>query len=163
MSQEITKSGNKRNSYATMQLVKLAMLSAISVVLVYFIHFPIFPVVPFLEYDPADISILIGTFAFAGCRCDLDNCYICHSRSYSQCGKWSLWNSDAYYCDKYAGGGCRIILQKEQDEETGSCRSGSWNVGDGSCNDRCEPYYHPSLYGSAKSGCMDAYAFYCRI
>lgn len=65
MSQEITKSGNKRNSYATMQLVKLAMLSAISVVLVYFIHFPIFPVVPFLEYDPADISILIGTFAFS--------------------------------------------------------------------------------------------------
>ena len=32
--------------------------------LVYFIHFPIFPAVAFLEYDPADISILIGTFAF---------------------------------------------------------------------------------------------------
>ncbi|MEG0392526.1 MAG: ECF transporter S component [Anaerovoracaceae bacterium] len=28
------------------------------------IHFPIIPGVPFLEYDPADIPILIGTFAF---------------------------------------------------------------------------------------------------
>lgn len=48
----------------TIRLAKMGMLVAISVVLVYFIHFPIFPAVPFLEYDPADISILIGTFAF---------------------------------------------------------------------------------------------------
>ncbi len=48
----------------TMRLVKLAMLVAISIVLVYFVRFPIFPAVAFLEYDPADISILIGTFAF---------------------------------------------------------------------------------------------------
>ena len=37
---------------------------AISVALVYLIHFPIFPAVAFLEYDPADIPILIGTFVF---------------------------------------------------------------------------------------------------
>lgn len=48
----------------TVKLAKMGMLVAISVVLVYLIHFPIFPAVPFLEYDPADISILIGTFAF---------------------------------------------------------------------------------------------------
>lgn len=48
----------------TMRLVKLAMLVAISIVLVYLVRFPIFPAVAFLEYDPADISILIGTFAF---------------------------------------------------------------------------------------------------
>lgn len=64
MSQEIVENTNRGNSRATMKMVKLGMLVAISVVLVYFIHFPIFPVVPFLEYDPADISILIGTFAF---------------------------------------------------------------------------------------------------
>jgi riboflavin transporter FmnP len=46
------------------KLAKMGMLAAISVVLVYFIHFPIFPAVPFLEYDPADIPIFIGTFAF---------------------------------------------------------------------------------------------------
>ena len=48
----------------TVRLAKMGMLVAISIVPVYFIHFPIFPAVAFLEYDPADISILIGTFAF---------------------------------------------------------------------------------------------------
>ena len=48
----------------TVRLAKMGMLVAISVVLVYFIHFPIFPAVAFLEYDPAYIPILIGTFAF---------------------------------------------------------------------------------------------------
>ena len=48
----------------TIKLTKMAMLVALSIVLVFFIHFPIFPAVPFLEYDPADIPILIGSFAF---------------------------------------------------------------------------------------------------
>lgn len=43
------------------RLAKMAMLVAISIVLVMIIHFPIFPAVAFLEYDPADIPILIGT------------------------------------------------------------------------------------------------------
>ena len=42
----------------------MAMLVAVSIVLVALIHLPILPMVPFLEYDPADIPILIGTFAF---------------------------------------------------------------------------------------------------
>lgn len=57
-------------SMNTKKLITMAMFIAISIVLVAFIHFPIFPAVSFLEYDPADISILIGTFAFgplAGC------------------------------------------------------------------------------------------------
>ena len=40
------------------------MLVAIAVVLVYLIHFPILPMLPFMEYDPADVPIMIGTFAF---------------------------------------------------------------------------------------------------
>lgn len=54
---------NQRNQ-KTVVLAKMGMLVAISIVLVYLIHFPIFPAVAFLEYDPADIPILIGTFAF---------------------------------------------------------------------------------------------------
>ena len=49
-----------------MVFVYLAMFAALSIVLVSFIHFP-FPFLPgaqFLEYDPADVPILIGTFAF---------------------------------------------------------------------------------------------------
>ena len=52
---------SKQNS---VRLAKMAMLVALSIVLVMIIHFPIFPAVAFLEYDPADIPILIGTFAF---------------------------------------------------------------------------------------------------
>lgn len=51
-------------NHKTVRLAKMGMLVAISIVLVYFVHFPIFPAVPFLEYDPADIPILMGTFAF---------------------------------------------------------------------------------------------------
>ncbi len=48
----------------TKKLTTLGVLAACSIVLVAFIHFPIFPAVSFLEYDPADIPILIGTFLF---------------------------------------------------------------------------------------------------
>lgn len=48
----------------TVKLAKMGMLVAIAIVLVSFIHFPLFPAVPFLEYDPADVPIIIGTFAF---------------------------------------------------------------------------------------------------
>ena len=43
----------------TKKLVRVSLLCAISVVLVYFIHFPLIPSAPFLEYDPADISIIL--------------------------------------------------------------------------------------------------------
>lgn len=44
------------------KLTTLAMLTAISVVLVYVIRFPAF--LPFLEYEPGQVPILIGTFAY---------------------------------------------------------------------------------------------------
>ncbi len=47
----------------TRNVAKLGILAAVSVVLVALIHFPIFPAVSFLEYDPADIPIFLGTFA----------------------------------------------------------------------------------------------------
>jgi len=55
---------NHNTQKQTVKLAKLGILVAVSIVLVYLVHFPIFPAVAFLEYDPADISILIGTFAF---------------------------------------------------------------------------------------------------
>ena len=48
---------------STKKLAKMGVLAAISVVLVYIIHFPIVPAASFLEYDPADVPILLGTFA----------------------------------------------------------------------------------------------------
>lgn len=55
---------NTTKKISTKQLVVMAMLAAISIVFISVIHFPIFPAAPFLEYDPADIPILIGTFLF---------------------------------------------------------------------------------------------------
>ena len=46
------------------KLTSMAILAALSIILVAIIHFPIFPAVAFLEYDPADIAILICGFAF---------------------------------------------------------------------------------------------------
>lgn len=46
------------------RLTTLALLAAVAVVLVAILHFPLLPAAPFLEYDPADIPILIGTFLF---------------------------------------------------------------------------------------------------
>ena len=61
---EQTGQQNLAASSKTLKVVKMGVMVAISVALVYLIHFPIFPIVSFLEYDPADIPILIGTFAF---------------------------------------------------------------------------------------------------
>lgn len=47
----------------TIKLIKMAMLCAISLVLVLLVRIPL-PMAPFLVYDPADIPIYIGAFAF---------------------------------------------------------------------------------------------------
>ena len=51
-------------SITTRKVAVMGIMAALSVVLVFLVHFPIFPAAPFLEYDPADIPILIATFAY---------------------------------------------------------------------------------------------------
>lgn len=48
----------------TNKIVKMAMLCALSIVLMMLIRFPIIPAATFLEYEPADIPILIGGFLY---------------------------------------------------------------------------------------------------
>ena len=57
------KNSIEQQSRKTVMLAKMGMLVAISIVFVWLIRIP-FPPLPFLEYDPADIPILIGAFAF---------------------------------------------------------------------------------------------------
>ena len=55
----------KENSNITIvRLAQLALLTAISIVLVALVHFPLIPGLQFLEYDPADIPILIAALLF---------------------------------------------------------------------------------------------------
>ncbi|MCB6992766.1 ECF transporter S component [bacterium 210820-DFI.6.37] len=58
----VSKNQNGMSQSKASKLAKMGMLVAISIVLVYFIHIPTFTT--FYEYDPADIPILLGTFAF---------------------------------------------------------------------------------------------------
>lgn len=51
-------------SAAIRKLTTMGMLAALSVVLVALVHFPLLPGAPWMEYDPADIPIFIGTFLF---------------------------------------------------------------------------------------------------
>ena len=46
------------------RLTTMAVMAALSVVLVFLVHFPLFAAAPFLEYDPADVPILITALAF---------------------------------------------------------------------------------------------------
>lgn len=46
------------------KITVMAMLAAAAVVSVYFIKFPLLPSAPFLEYDIADVPVLIGTMLF---------------------------------------------------------------------------------------------------
>ena len=48
----------------TYKITAIGILTGLSVVLVFIVRFPIFPSAPFLEYDPADIPILLVAFAF---------------------------------------------------------------------------------------------------
>lgn len=50
-----------KKNQAVIRTAIMAMLTAVSIVLVYFIHLPLIPGVAFLEYDPADIPVLIGS------------------------------------------------------------------------------------------------------
>ncbi len=54
----------KQSKDYVLKLVRLGLLAAMSLLLVYLIRFPIFPAASFLEYDMADVPILIGTFLY---------------------------------------------------------------------------------------------------
>lgn len=47
-----------------LKLCMLGMLAAISIIMAYFIRFPLFPSASFLEYDMADVPILIAAFLY---------------------------------------------------------------------------------------------------
>ena len=92
------------HKHKTVVLAKMGMLVAISIVLVAIIHFPIFPAVAFMEYDPADIPILIGTFAFRQYDGNYPDCsYICDTGSNCQRRKRCIRDHNAYNSNRSTG------------------------------------------------------------
>lgn len=49
---------------STKQITAIAVLSALSLVLMFLVRFPIIPSAPFLEYEPADVPILVASFIY---------------------------------------------------------------------------------------------------
>lgn len=80
----------KNRRISTRQLVSMAMLGAISIVLVAVIHFPLIPAAAFLEYDPADIPILICAFAYGPL----------HTGLYGQRAERDYRHCDAHFCNR---------------------------------------------------------------
>ena len=56
--------GRRKSMFSTLHLAQMGMMGAVSIVLVYLVHFPIFQAVPFLEYDPADVPLILSGFLF---------------------------------------------------------------------------------------------------
>lgn len=50
--------------FSVKRLVTLAILAALSILLAFLVRFPLFPALPFLEYDMADVPVLLGGFLF---------------------------------------------------------------------------------------------------
>ncbi len=48
----------------TLRMVTLALLTAISIALCALIRFPIFPAAPYLEYEPADMPVMLASFLY---------------------------------------------------------------------------------------------------
>ena len=55
---------NRQTAGMVYKIAFLGMLSAISIILVYLLHIPLFPAASFLEYDMADVPIILAAFLF---------------------------------------------------------------------------------------------------
>ena len=54
----------EKSTEKTKFIARLGVMSALSIVLAALFHFPLFPAASFLEYDPADIPILLMSFLY---------------------------------------------------------------------------------------------------
>lgn len=111
MEKVVKDAGAGKKKVSTRQLVSMAMLGAISIVLVSVVHFPLIPAAAFLEYDPADIPILIGTFAYGPLRRAFDDhCGFHHTRRNGQRAERPYRCRDAYFRYRLLRIGCRRHL-----------------------------------------------------
>ena len=127
-------------SEATRKLTTMAMLTAISIVLVTFVHFPLLPAAPWMEYDPADIPIFIGTFLF-DCGCSDypgDDC----QRRFGVDRYRDALSGDRYLC---AAG--RDDLPPPSYTRRRGLGFGCRRACDDSCYGRLQPDFYADLYG----------------
>ena len=120
----------EKTSEKTIVIARLGVMAALSVVLAALFHFPLFPAASFLEYDPADIPILLFDL-WSRCRCSA-YCYRkCDPGSYGQRFRRFYRYTDAFSRDILFL--CRSIhsIPEKQDYEEYGYWSYSWGCRDG--------------------------------
>ena len=163
MKESENKMSENRN-HNTVRLAKMGMLVAIAIVLVYFIHFPIFPAVAFLEYDPADIPILMGTFAFgpvAGILLTVVTAVIQGVTVSAASGLYGIIMHIISTSTLVIVAG--VIYQKHKTRKTALIGLCLWSPGNDDRYDRCEYDHNAAVYGCSEKCGVAADAVYRRI
>ena len=148
----------------TVRLAKMGMLVAVSVILVYLIHLPIFPAVAFLEYDPADIPILLGTFAFgpvAGVLLTVVTSVIQGLTVSAASGVYGILMHIIATSALVITAG--LIYTRNKTRKNRCYRSGLRRGGHDGCDDRSQSGDHADLHGCAALGRMAADALHSRV
>ena len=145
----------------TARLAKMAMLVAISIVLVAIVRFPIFPAVAFLEYDPADIPIMVGTFAFgpgAGILLTVVTSVLQGVTVSAKSGAYGIIMHIIATSTLVIAAG--LIYRKEKTKKHAIM---GLLCGTASYYDSCKSCDHASFYGRAALSGLGSDAFYCSL
>ncbi len=136
----------------TKKLTVMAMLIAISVVLVYLVRFPIFPTASFLEYDPADIPILIGAFAYgplAGIILTVAASVIQGLPSARRADRMASSCTSSHLC---LGRRFQLHLPRQSHQKRCAHRAAGRDPVHGRCHDDRKPLCHTPLHGRSHGG-----------
>ena len=142
----------KNRRISTRQLVSMAMLGAISIVLVAVIHFPLIPAAAFLEYDPADIPILICAFAYGPLAGLLLTVVVCFIQGFTVSAQSGIIGIVMHI---FATGCC--VLVTKQDEKNGGHCADSGGIGADGGNGADEYDFYAAFHGCAlgNGACAD--------
>lgn len=148
----------KNRRISTRQLVSMAMLGAISIVLVAVIHFPLIPAAAFLEYDPADIPILICAFAYGPLAGLLLTVVVCFIQGFTVSAQSGIIGIVMHI---FATGCCVLVTGniyiKKQDEKNGGHCADSGGIGADGGNGADEYDFYAAFHGCAlgNGACAD--------
>lgn len=140
----------KESKFTAAKVATLGMLAAISTVLVLFVHFPIFPTATFLEYDPADIPILIGTFLFGPWSGLLLTFVVCLIQGFTvSFAMGGMSGILMHLWPRRHGAGGRIHLSAWQEPQACHCGPHCRRSDHDGGHDPLQPHHHPQAFTGA--------------
>lgn len=129
------------------KLALLAMFTAIGAVLITLVHFPLFPAAPFLQYDPADVPILIAAFAFGPVAGILVTVLASVYSGFLFGRRWYIRIFNACYCHRYSGHRSQYTLPEVSYQNRCDNRFAAGHICYGRGHDDRQPFHYSILYG----------------